>query len=437
MYGLDIANHMRKQDEDTRSLPIEKAWEGKAIMLVDLDAFFASVEQLDNPSWRGKPVIVGGSPESGGVVATCSYEAREYGVRSAQAAAIAKRLCPDAIWTFGHFSRYKEMSDKIMQILRDETPFLQQVSIDEAFMDVTPTRSNPEHPAKIARRIQQRIEEMGVTCSIGLGTSKSIAKVASEADKPRGLTIVYPGSEHAFLDPLPIRAMSGIGAKSEKILNGYGIYTLKDLGCADLSVLKRVFGVNAKKMRDRACGLNDSEVESEHIAKSISNESTYPIPLKTSDEAKAAIKALADNVGRRLRRKGLKGSTVTLRIKYCDMEAHTAQCKIAPTDNERALYPALFDLFDGLHGNGKSIKLLGVGVSSFDGADLYQEALFEASGESSGSENAAVLAKHAKLVSTTDALKDRFGEDSVRFGHELRHAGNTTHTSSKNPADYR
>ena len=149
-------------------------WEGPAILLVDLDAFFASVEQLDHPAWRGKPVIVGGDADAHGVVSTCSYEARAFGVRSAMASSLARALCPEAIWTHGHFHRYREVSAAIMVILRDETPHVQQVSIDEAFMDVTPTAVNTEHPVLVAQRIQERVAALGVTCSIGVGTSKSV-----------------------------------------------------------------------------------------------------------------------------------------------------------------------------------------------------------------------------------------------------------------------
>ena len=174
-------------------------WEGRAILLVDLDAFFASVEQLDHPGWRGKPVIVGGHSDRRGVVSTASYEARKYGVHSAMPSATAAKLCPEAIWTEGHYSRYREVSNQVMSILFDETPHVQQVSIDEAFMDVTPTEVNREHPVAIAKRIQQRVSDLGVSCSIGVGTTKSVAKLASDMDKPRGLTVVYPGSELNFM----------------------------------------------------------------------------------------------------------------------------------------------------------------------------------------------------------------------------------------------
>lgn len=152
-------------------------WTGSAILLVDLDAFFASVEQLDHPAWRGKPVIVGGDADKHGVVSTASYEARAYGVHSAMAASAARELCPQAIWTHGHFDRYKEMSARVMAILHDESPHVQQVSIDEAFVDVSPTEVNSEHPVAIAARIQKRVAHLGVTCSIGVGTSKTVAKL--------------------------------------------------------------------------------------------------------------------------------------------------------------------------------------------------------------------------------------------------------------------
>ena len=216
--------------DDGVALPL---WSGKAIMLVDLDAFFASVEQLDHPEWRGKPLIVGGDPGKRGVVSTASYEARRYGVHSAMPSSTAQRLCPNAIWVHGNHARYKEMSDAVMGILNDETPFMQQVSIDEAFLDVTPTAYNTEHPVLIARRIKKRVSQLGITCSIGLGASKSVAKIASDADKPDGLTVVFPGREAAYLAPLPLRAMSGIGEAAERRLHNMGLRTLGDIAHAD------------------------------------------------------------------------------------------------------------------------------------------------------------------------------------------------------------
>ena len=236
------------------------AWAGPAIGLMDLDAFFASVEQLDHPAWRGKPVIVGGLPEERGVVSTASYEARPFGVRSAMPSAQAKRLCPHAIWTRGHFDRYREMSARVMSIIADETPFIDQVSIDEAFFDVTPGRFAAESPIAIVERIARRVSELGITCSIGLGSNKTVAKIASERDKPRGLTVVPPGTEAAFLAPLPVRAMSGIGKAAEAALHKAGIRTLGALADASLERLKPIFGTNTALVRDRAAGREISPV---------------------------------------------------------------------------------------------------------------------------------------------------------------------------------
>lgn len=194
---------------------MHRTWTGKAILLVDLDAFFASVEQLDHPAWRGKPVIVGGRADRRGVVSTCSYEARSYGVRSAMASATAERLCPDAIWATPRFERYHELSRAVMDILYAESPLLEQVSIDEAFLDVTPGRFTGDDPVAIATRIQEHVAELGITCSIGIASCKTVAKIASDLDKPKGLTVVYPGSEAAFLAPMKVRVMPASASRAQ------------------------------------------------------------------------------------------------------------------------------------------------------------------------------------------------------------------------------
>ena len=426
-------------------------WEGPAILLVDLDAFFASVEQLDHPAWRGKPVIVGGDADKHGVVSTCSYEARAFGVRSAMAASLARQLCPQAIWTHGHYDRYREVSDAIMSIIGDETPHVQQVSIDEAFADITPTQVNREHPIRVAERIQARVEELGVTCSIGLGTTKSVAKIASDRDKPRGLTVVYPGGEAAFLGPLPVRTMSGIGPAAEKTLVSHGIRTLGDLAVADEGLLRRVFGKNAQLMRDRARGRESSVVTPNNTVKSVSNEVTFADDLSTSAEVLAALGTIAAKVGRRLRRKGLAGRTLSLKIRFDNRTTKSVQRQLpTPTNDEIAFTPLLREMLHEVWREGMRIRLLGVGVSGFDAEAYAQEALFEdAPGELAG-KSAHVdcpgrprphayedSEKRRSLINATDALKDRFGESAVRFGRELRNEGNTTGSSAKNPADYR
>lgn len=421
-------------------------WEGPAILLVDLDAFFASVEQLDHPGWRGKPVIVGGDADAHGVVSTCSYEARAFGVRSAMAASLARQLCPDAIWTHGHFHRYREVSAAIMAILRDETPHVQQVSIDEAFMDVSPTAVNTEHPAVVAQRIQQRVAALGVTCSIGVGASKSVAKIASDIDKPRGLTVVYPGTEASFLGPLPVRTLSGVGPAAERALTSHGVRTLADLGAAESSLLHRVFGKNGEMMRDRALGRDRSPVQEDDTVKSVSNEVTFAEDLTDRGDIEAALSTIAAKVGRRLRRKGLAGRTVAVKVRFADRTTHSVQRRLpAPTDDDIAFAPLLHAMIDDIWIPGAKVRLLGVAVTHFEHQDEpIQESLFDAEafkGPDAAHDEATPLIeddnKRRQLLAATDALRDRFGDNTVRFGFELRNAGNTTGSSSKNVEDYK
>ena len=424
-----------------RPLPLEP-WEGSAILLVDLDAFFASVEQLDHPAWRGKPVIVGGDADKHGVVSTASYEARPYGVRSAMPSSTARRLCPDAIWTHGRFDRYREVSNAIMAILRSETPHVQQVSIDEAFLDVTPTVVNREHPVRVAQRIQRRVEELGVTCSIGAGTSKTIAKIASDMDKPRGLTVVYPGSERDFLAPLPVRVMSGIGASAEEKLKSRGIRTLGQLADADLRMLERVFGKLGRVMHVRANGGDDAPVEQDDAVKSVSNEMTFATDLTRREDVEAAIATMAAKVGRRLRRKGLRGRTLALRVKFDDLSVRSVQRQLPrPSDDELAYTPLLYAMVDEVWRPGTPLRLIGVGMSGFAEEGAVQESLFDVAEAAPSADDVEPVVRDERkrrgLIEATDLVKDRFGEAAVRFGHELRNEGNTTGSSSKNPADYK
>ena len=423
-----------------RPLPLEP-WEGSAILLVDLDAFFASVEQLDHPAWRGKPVIVGGDADKHGVVSTASYEARPYGVRSAMPSSTARRLCPDAIWTHGRFDRYREVSNAIMAILRSETPHVQQVSIDEAFLDVTPTVVNREHPVRVAQRIQRRVEELGVTCSIGAGTSKTIAKIASDMDKPRGLTVVYPGSERDFLAPLPVRVMSGIGASAEEKLKSRGIRTLGQLADADLRMLERVFGKLGRVMHVRANG-DDAPVEQDDAVKSVSNEMTFATDLTRREDVEAAIATMAAKVGRRLRRKGLRGRTLALRVKFDDLSVRSVQRQLPrPSDDELAYTPLLYAMVDEVWRPGTPLRLIGVGMSGFSEEGVVQESLFDVAEAAPSADDVEPVVRDERkrrgLIEATDLVKDRFGEAAVRFGHELRNEENTTGSSSKNPADYK
>jgi len=428
-----------EKSPDNKDVPFGP-WKGRAILLVDLDAFFASVEQLDHPAWRGKPVIVGGDPDRRGVVSTASYEARKYGVHSAMPSSTAQRLCPDAIWTEGHFARYREMSNKVMAILHDETPFVQQVSIDEAFMDVSPNEVNSEHPVAIAQRIQSRVDALGVTCSIGIGTTKSIAKLASDMDKPHGITVVMPGGEQSFMAPLPVRSLSGIGPSSEKKLRQLGIETLGDLAAADDQMIEHLLGKNGKVMLDRARGLEDAKVEEDNEVKSVSNEISFANDLCEREDIEAAIATMAAKVCRRLRRKGLQGRTVALKLRYSNFSVRSVQKTFAVrSDDDAQIMHALSGMLDELWHDGVAVRSVGVAITGFDEDDAGEQLeLFDEEPEESW-----IAARHVsdarirRLAEATDKVRERFGEKAVSFGRELRTGENTTGSSSKNPADYK
>ncbi|MCD8199632.1 MAG: DNA polymerase IV [Coriobacteriaceae bacterium] len=405
---------------------VSDEWTGKAFLLVDLDAFFASVEQLDHPDWRGKPVIVGGQAGKRGVVSTCSYEARAYGVRSAMPSVTAERLCPDAIWSSAHFDRYHEVSAQILDIMRDESPLLERVSIDEAFLDISPGRFSKESPPQIAERIQRRVDDLGVTCSIGCATSKVVAKIASFQNKPNGLTVVYPGSEPGFLAPMPCRSMPGIGSRSAQRLQEFGITTIGELSTANLDVLRPIFGINAEAMRDRARGIDPREVEVDTETKSVSHELTFSEDLTTREEIEAAIDILASKVGRRLRRKDLAGHTLTLKLRYSDLSRRTAQCSLpANTADETVMIPRAKELVDTIWRTGDAVRLVGVGISGFDDREeqmgLFEESVFE-----QGS---------PEIIAAADQVRDRFGEGAVKFGRELKMEGRGTGSAGNNDGE--
>ena len=422
------------------------AWEGPAIGLLDLDAFFASVERLDHPELAGRPLIVGGSTEHRGVVSCASYEARAFGVHSAMPSAQALRLCPDAVWTTGHFDRYRQVSNEVMGLIRDRTPRVEQVSIDEAFFDITPGRAGRD-PILVCRELQEEVSALGVTCSIGLGTSKTIAKVASERDKPRGLTVVMPGMEASFLAPLPVRAMSGIGAATQAKLAGAGIRTLGELGRADPAELEALLGVYGPRLRERALGRERSVVRlsSEREApKSVSNERTFSHDLTEEADVLAAIAHVSSLVGARLRRKGLSGRRVTLKLKFDATTTHTVQCQLEDaTDNEAVFGRAARGLLRVAWSPGTPVRLVGVAVSDFSARPTQLRLFDDAPSDEPASapdphetrtergtsprtraarslERADRDERMRELSVTADRLRERFGKNAVSFGRDLR-----------------
>ncbi len=398
------------------SEPTTSSWTGKAVLHVDLDAFFAAVEQLDHPEWRGRPVIVGGDPSRRGVVSTASYEARRFGVHSAMPSARAQALCPDAVWAPPRFARYKELAERVREIFNDESPRVQPVSIDEAYLDVTPGRYVAEDPVAIAERIRARIAQLGITASVGVAATKTVAKIASDFDKPDGMTVVRPGDEASFLAPLPIRAMPGIGPRSAERLNALGVRTLGDLAALDDETARQVMGSHGPALVRRARGEDTRSVHEGEPVKSVSNERTFAEDLRTATEIDEVVEALLGKVARRLRAKGISGRTITIKIRFSDFTTKTAQRTLPhPSDDELELLPIARELVSSVWNPGVGVRLLGVGVSGFN-ERAEQLSLGEAPAVDGPQE---LGAGRGDLVRSIDAVRERFGDDAVRFGREL------------------
>jgi len=418
---------------------IEGPWKGRAVAHLDLDAFFASVAQLDNPELRGKPVIVGGS-SSRSVVATCSYEARAYGVRSAMPSARAKQLCPDAIWVPGDFNRYRELSSQIFAMVEEITPHFRQVSIDEAFFEITPDALDSRHPITVVRELMGRIaDETGITGSVGLSTSMTVAKIGSDIKKPRGLTIIPAGQEGAFLSSLPVRKQSGIGPKTEAKLAAAGVVTLGDLAQMNIKEATTIFGKTTQTMLERAAGIDTRPVAADDPVKSVSNEYTFDRDIDTKEEVKDALTDISAQVARRLRKKDLRGRCVTLKLRFKGFETKTVSKTFdTGVNNEAALAKIAFEMAQSVWKEGMPVRLLGVGVSIFDDSagqlSLFGDEEITSTGKPSKENTAAeqnvalqagasVSADRENLSEKIDTIKDRFGEGSVLSGRQLKQSG--------------
>ena len=341
------------------------------ILHADLDAFYASVEQLDNPGLRGKPVAVGGSSEGRGVVAAASYEARRYGVRSAMPMRTALQRCPDLIRVDARFGRYAEVSRRVMDIFKDITPLVEPLSMDEAYMDVTASVT-PEHgPQDIARVVRQRVKrEVGLTISVGVGASKSVAKIASDLDKPDGLTVVPPGTEAEFLAPLPVGTLPGVGPKTQDLLKAEGVITIGDLAALSDDWLLRTLGRNGGYMKRLALGQDDRPVQTERDTKSVSSETTLAQDTGDPDALQELVRRLSSDVSRSLERRGLQGRTVKVKLRLSDFTTFTRQRTMPePVQAPDLIADAASALVRAETGPGRLFRLVGVGVSGFDEPD--------------------------------------------------------------------
>src|SRR5262245_4216061 len=295
-----------------------------------MDCFYAAVHQRDDPSLRGKPVVIGGRPESRGVVAAASYEVRRFGVHSAMPSSQAKRLCPDAIFIPPDFRRYSRESEKIFAIYREFTPLVQAVSIDEAYLDVSDHLGEAGSATAVAKEIRRRVrEERGLTVSIGVGPNRLIAKIASDFQKPDGLTVVRPEKVQAFLDPLPVRRLHGVGPATERALGAMGVGTVAELRAVAVEDLVARFGRHGRTLHEFAHGVDERPVETHQERKSLGTESTYAVDLAELPAMEREVEKMAAEVAAALVRAGLAACTVTLKLRYADFTTVTRSRTLA------------------------------------------------------------------------------------------------------------
>jgi len=334
---------------------------GTGILHVDMDAFYAAVEVLDDPSLAGKPIIIG-APESRSVVSSASYEARRYGVRSAMPVGQALRLCPQAIVVLPHFERYREVSAQVMEIFRSITPLVEPLSIDEAFLDVRGARRLWGSPGAIARLIRRRVrDEVGITCSVGVAATKHVAKMASTLSKPDGLLVVTAADTLDFLAPRSVRAMWGVGPKAAEALEGRGIRTIGDIRRTPVPVLARAVGqATAQRIAELSRGIDPRAVHTDRIEKSIGHEETFAEDVADPEFLRAELLRLADRVAVRLRRAGWEAGAVAIKVRFADFSTITrSQALPEPSDVGQRLGEAARELFAGVD-RRLPIRLIGV-----------------------------------------------------------------------------
>jgi len=339
----------------------------RRIMHIDLDAFFVSVEQVLNPDLRGKPVVVGGRPDRRGVVASASYEARAFGLHAGMPLTAACRLCPQATFIEGSFSKYRQASQKFMAILADFSPYLEPVSLDEAYLDATGFESIHGSIRQMAIAIKQRItDKLELCASIGIASSKVVAKVASELSKPDGLLEVADGEERSFLAPLPIAKLPGVGKKTERILNGLGINTIGKLSNTPLDTLKSHFGTSGEVLHRYANGIDDREIKLPSAAKSISRETTFGKDIKDRSRLEATLRYLSERVGSELRQQGKLSRCITLKLRYADFRTITRHHTLRQGSNtDQTIFDTVLHLLKkALSPEKQPVRLIGIGVSN-------------------------------------------------------------------------
>jgi DNA polymerase-4 len=374
----------------------------RTILHVDLDAFFAAVEQRDRPELRGRPVIVGGGgPTDRGVVSAASYEARAFGVHSAMPLRTAGALCPQGVFLHVDGAKYEAVSHEVMAILRRFTPLVEPISIDEAFLDVTASRALFGDGATIGRLIRSAIrDEVGLTASVGVAATKLVAKVASDLRKPDALVVVPPGEEAQFLAPLPMARLWGVGEQTAAALREFGITTIGDLAALDPDVLERRFGKHGAVLSMRARGIDDDLVEGRAAAKSIGHEHTFDVDTSDREEIERTLLAMSEGVSGRLRAAGVRAGTITVKIRDSSFRTITRQRALPePTDLTEPIWRTALELARP-EVRGMRVRLLGVTASNLGMRD--QLSLF-------GAEDA----RRRRLVEAEDAIRARYGERTI------------------------
>jgi nucleotidyltransferase/DNA polymerase involved in DNA repair len=385
----------------------------KVIVHVDMDAFFAAVEQLLRPELRGKPVIVGADPKGGkgrGVVSTASYEARVYGVHSAMPISRAFRLCPQGIYLYPNGKLYKQYSQQVFEILARFTPLIQVVSIDEAFLDVTGSVHLYGDIRKLGEEIKRQIfTETGLTASVGIAPSKSVAKIASDMEKPDGLTIVEPEAVQSFLDPLPVTKLWGVGKKTFQTLVKLGIQTVEQLRGYPQNLLKEKFGKMGGHLYRMARGIDEREVHDRDEIKSVSHETTFDIDQTDPELLISTLLSLAEKVSSRLRKYGLRGRTVQIKLRFEDFSTFTRHKTLSyHTNLTDEIFTVSKNLYEQFKDKDKPVRLIGVGVSQLTPESGMQTSFWDMDNE-----------RKVRLEKVMDQLQEKFGNSALTHANTL------------------
>ena len=403
----DLARFRAKHDlSDKQDLQLSCS-----ILHVDMDAFFVSVELLERPDLRGKPVVVGGRPDARGVVSAASYEARKFGIQSAMPLRTASRLCPHAVFLDGHHTKYSEWSDRVATILNQFSPIVEMVSIDEAYLDLAGTERLHGPPLGAADKLLRTItKKTGLPCSGGLARTRLVAKVASDQAKPRGLLWVAPGQEARFLAPLSIRKIPGIGEVTERALRALGIETVAQLATHDQAKLEKLFGQWGTALFRKARGGDSYEFLIDAEPKSISHNHTFSQDTNNVGEMESLLSHLSQKACKRLREAGLSVRTLTLTIRYKGFETYTRPRTMpGPVHLDADIFSTFLRLFRENRDPRRKVRLLGVGLSGLSHGEEQLDLLEGQRRE-----------KMEKLTEATDKLRDKFGFGKVQFGGSLR-----------------